>query len=248
MAAGDVSYAKARVLVPCLTEANVDELHRDRRDNPGGSTRCSDRRMVTTQRRPRRHQSPSTRGAFDVVAHRSRRDDRGDSPLHPRGRRRGTAPRSTPRSPRSNAPAGASLARQRADATATIVITGGGGGNMTGGGRRSRPRRRQHPHRRHPLSDHAVTQMLPTSFISLLIHDAKRQPIDASPRRRFPTRRQARVIDERHHECAHPGCTARHFLQHDHIQPFPQGGPTVLDNLQRLCGPHNRAKNPRRAV
>ena len=87
--------------------------------------------------------------------------------------------------------------------------------------------------------------MLPDAFVSLLMHDTKRQPIDASPRRRFPTRRQARVIDERHHECAQPGCTARHFLQHDHIQPYPQGGPTVLDNLQRLCGPHNRAKNPR---
>ena len=38
------------------------------------------------------------------------------------------------------------------------------------------------------------------------------------------------------------GRTARHFLQHDHIQPFHQDGPTIIDNLQRLCGPHNRAK------
>jgi hypothetical protein len=97
-----------------------------------------------------------------------------------------------------------------------------------------------------PLSDHAVTRMLPDAFVSLLMHDAQRQPIDASPRRRFPTRRQARVIDERQSECAQPGCTARHFLQHDHIQPSNQGGPTILDNLQRLCGPHNRAKEQAR--
>ena len=96
-----------------------------------------------------------------------------------------------------------------------------------------------------PISDHAVTAMLPEAFVSLLMHDAQRQPFDASPRRRFPTRRQARVIDERHPECPHAGCTARHFLQHDHIHPYNQGGPTTIDNLQRLCGPHNRAKNPR---
>ncbi len=32
------------------------------------------------------------------------------------------------------------------------------------------------------------------------------------------------------------------FLQHDHIHPYEQGGPTTIANLQRLCGPHNRAK------
>ena len=35
---------------------------------------------------------------------------------------------------------------------------------------------------------------------------------------------------------------ARTFLEYDHKQPYPLGGPTILSNLQRLCGPHNRAK------
>lgn len=94
-----------------------------------------------------------------------------------------------------------------------------------------------------PLADHTVAAMLPDAFVSLLMHDAERQPVDASPRRRFPTRRQRRIIDERSPECAHPGCHATAFLQYDHIDPYTAGGPTVIANLRRLCGPHNRARN-----
>jgi 5-methylcytosine-specific restriction endonuclease McrA len=50
------------------------------------------------------------------------------------------------------------------------------------------------------------------------------------------------VLDESQTQCAHPGCSARTFLQYDHIEPYARGGPTVLANLQRLCGPHNRAR------
>ena len=32
------------------------------------------------------------------------------------------------------------------------------------------------------------------------------------------------------------------FLQYDHIEPYTDDGPTILANLQRLCGPHNRAR------
>lgn len=39
-----------------------------------------------------------------------------------------------------------------------------------------------------PLGDHAVAKLLPDAFVSLLFHDAERRPIDAAPRRRFPTR------------------------------------------------------------
>lgn len=99
-----------------------------------------------------------------------------------------------------------------------------------------------------PLSDNTVTRMLPDAFVSLLMHDAQRRPVDASPRRRLPTRRQQRIIDQTHPECAHPGCHARTFLQYDHVQPYTRGGPTVIVNLQRLCGPHNRAKGAAHAA
>ena len=93
-----------------------------------------------------------------------------------------------------------------------------------------------------PLSDHTVNRLLPDSFVSLLFHDTRRHPIDASPRRRAPTPRQRRVLDARQPRCAHPGCTCRTFLHYDHIERYADGGTTTLDNLQRLCGPHNRAK------
>ena len=143
----------------------------------------------------------------------------------------------------TDAPAGASLAQQRADALVSATTDGGGDvtaemvvhvdetGNTLPDGT--------------PLSDHAVTGLLPDAFVSLLMHDTDRQPIDASPRRRFPTRRQRRVIDAKQPECQHPGCHAHTFLQHDHIHPYAHGGPTIIANLQRLCGPHNRARQPR---
>ena len=93
-----------------------------------------------------------------------------------------------------------------------------------------------------PVSEHAVTHLLDTTFISLLIHDMDGRPIDASPRRRTPTRRQRRILDEMSPTCARQGCTATRFLQADHIQRRSDGGPTILANLRNLCGPHNRAR------
>lgn len=142
---------------------------------------------------------------------------------------------------RSNAPAGASLAQQHADAFVEVVTESGGSvtaevvvhvrpeGNALADGT--------------PLSNHAVARMLPDAFVSLLMLDNQRRPIDASPRRRFPTRRQRRVLDEIDPECRQPGCHTTKFLQYDHKKPYGQGGPTTIDNLQRLCGTHNRSRN-----
>src|SRR5699024_3813496 len=93
-----------------------------------------------------------------------------------------------------------------------------------------------------PLTDNAVAALLPGAFVSLLMQDAAGRAIDASPRRRHPTRRQKRVIDDRYPTCCHPGCGARLFLEYDHVKPYARGGSTTIDNLQRLCGRHNRAK------
>lgn len=155
----------------------------------------------------------------------------------------------------TGAPAGAfllpSLAQQRADAL--LHLTGGSGVGHPRSSEGAAVTTELVIHLRGdrntladgtPITDHAVTRLLPEAFISLLINDAKRNPIDASPRRRTPTRRQRRVLDERNPTCSHPGCDARIFLQYDHIDPYARGGSTTLDNLRRLCGPHNRARNP----
>jgi hypothetical protein len=142
-----------------------------------------------------------------------------------------------------DAPAGAwaTLPQQRADALLDAIATGGGrvdaevvihvrgrDATMLQDGT--------------PVSEHAVGHLLDSSFVSLLIHEMDGRPIDASPRRRTPTRRQQRVLDELHPTCARPGCGATRFLQADHIQRRSEGGPTVLANLRRLCGPHNRER------
>jgi hypothetical protein len=240
MASGDVSYAKARVLAACLTDENADALISIAEQTPAG--RLSAAIAAWSQR----NEDPET-------IRRRQHESRGVTwHTEPSGTVRITA-RLTPEAAgsvcaavdravsRNHAPAGASLRQQRADALVDLVTGGGAGvtaevvihvneeGNALPDGT--------------PLSDNAVAGLLPASFVSLLMHDAERWPIDASPRRRFPTRRQRRVVDQRERECAHPGCHATALLQYDHVQPYERGGPTVVDNLQRLCGPHNRAKD-----
>jgi hypothetical protein len=241
MATGDVSYAKARVLVPHLTEANAPALLDLAERNPAG------RLGAAVAAWAQRHEDP------DVIADRQHEARSVSWRTEPDGTVLLTA-RLEPHVAgsvaavidatvmRAAAPAGASLAQQRADALA-VVVAGGGGGrvqaelviHVTAEGNRMPDGT--------PLSDHAVARLLPEAFVSLLLHDAERRPIDASPRRRTPTRRQRRVLDERHDECQHPGCHAREFLQYDHVVPYAMGGPTVVGNLQRRCGPHNRARS-----
>ncbi|MBK5223446.1 MAG: DUF222 domain-containing protein, partial [Acidimicrobiia bacterium] len=139
------------------------------------------------------------------------------------------------------APAGASLRQQRADALTATTTNGNGSvvAEIVIHVRGDDPATLADGT---PLSDHAVGSLLDDGFVSLLLCDTAGHPIDASPRRRTPTRRQQRVIDEQHPECAQPGCRARTFLQYDHIRPYANGGTTTLPNLRRLCGPHNRAR------
>ena len=241
MESGDISYAKARVLVACLTHDNAEALLSIAERTPAGKLGAaiaawSQRNEDADQIRRRQHASRSvtwrTEPSGTVMV---------SARLTPEAAGALCAAVDTEVT-RNRAPAGASLAQQRADALVRL-ITGGGAGvsaevvvHVTAEGNRLTDGT--------PLSDHAITQLLPEAFVSLLIHDTQRQPIDASPRRRHPTRRQRRVLDEREHECAHSGCHARTFLQYDHIHPYHQGGPTTLDNLRPLCGPHNRARQP----
>jgi hypothetical protein len=42
--------------------------------------------------------------------------------------------------------------------------------------------------------------------------------------------------------CVVPGCGRTFGLEYDHLVEFAKGGPTSLDNLARLCGPHHAMK------
>lgn len=95
-----------------------------------------------------------------------------------------------------------------------------------------------------PLTECAVIRRLDVSFIRALIHDDKRNPIDATNRRRHPTARQKRVAMEAHnHECV--DCQSTDLLELDHNPPHEQSGHTVSTELEPRCAPCHRARHRR---
>ena len=55
------------------------------------------------------------------------------------------------------------------------------------------------------------------------------------------------ALMERDRVCVVPGCGISKGLEFDHLVPFAEGGPTSIDNLQRLCKHHHRLKTTGRA-
>jgi hypothetical protein len=241
MRCGDVSFAKARVLVAHLTDDNVRDLVRIAATTPSGRLGQAIANWL------QRNEDPE---AIDRRMHEARSASWRTDPdglvtitvrLHP-ARAGEVIAAIDHRVTTSDAPAGASLAQQRADAVHHLATSGDSGGGTVAEVVVHVTEDGNHLPDGTPLTDHAVAALLPDGFVSLLIHDTRRQPIDASPRRRSPTRRQRRVLDARQPQCAWPGCTATALLQSDHVHPYTRGGPTVLANLQLLCGAHNRLR------
>lgn len=93
-----------------------------------------------------------------------------------------------------------------------------------------------------PVSSHAVASLIDDSFISALIHDIDGKPIDATHRRRLPTRRQRRVVDERHGtRCV--DCGSSDLLEYDHNPPFALTHRTVVDELEVRCASCHRERH-----
>ncbi len=89
-------------------------------------------------------------------------------------------------------------------------------------------------------------------LLKILIARATRE---AKPRKTSPPEKRSRHVPaavKREKEKARPGgcqhtnpqtgelCGSTHFLQLDHIIEYSHGGPHTVDNLQWLCGFHNR--------
>ncbi len=91
-----------------------------------------------------------------------------------------------------------------------------------------------------PVPDPQVSQLLCESTVRALVHDSDGAPIDASPARPAPTKRQLRLLHERDQHCRYPGCTARQFLHAHHVIHREHGGPTIVANLILLCSFHHR--------
>ena len=85
-----------------------------------------------------------------------------------------------------------------------------------------------------PVSSHSVASLIGNSFIRALIHDIADKPIDATNRRRFPTARQKRVVDERQGgRCV--TCGSTQLIEYDHDPPFATSRRTVVDELRPRC-------------
>lgn len=97
-----------------------------------------------------------------------------------------------------------------------------------------------------PLTESAVAQLLPASFVRLLIHDAERHPVNASGRQRRPTTRQKRVVKERDRACV--DCGSHDLLEYDHVPAYEVTGRTVVEELELRCAPCHRSRHLREAA
>ncbi len=84
-----------------------------------------------------------------------------------------------------------------------------------------------------PVPDSTVAGLIPESFISALIHDSDGNPIDATNRRRHPTRRQRRLVKERDRTCT--DCGRAELLEYDHVPAYERTGRTITAELQLRC-------------
>ena len=153
--------------------------------------------------------------------------------------------------------------RYRADALVRLAGGGGdGGGGRSGGAAGGRPE----PHvlvrvdaaalLRGAVSGDEVCEirgvgpvpvataraLLGEGFFTLLVTDGVDVRTVTSTTRTVPRALQI-ALAERDPGCVVPGCPVRDHLQIDHWRvDFAKGGPTRLDNLARLCGPHHAMK------
>lgn len=141
-----------------------------------------------------------------------------------------------------------SLGRQRALALVDLVTTGGSDAE-----RGARVATEVIVHVRNdgvslhdgtPLADSVIADLIDTAFIRVLIHDAENRPVNASVRRRHPTPRQKRVVDERDKRCI--DCGGTELLQYDHDPEYEITQRTHTDELFLRC-PRCHARRHQRA-
>lgn len=143
----------------------------------------------------------------------------------------------TSRPKRNTADAWPTVVQQHADAVHALVSNGGasidtevvvhvrGDGNTLDDGT--------------PVPDSVIADLIPTSFISALVHDASGDPIDATNRRRHPSRRQKRLVKERDQACVN--CGRHELLEYDHMPAYETTGHTITGELKLRCAPcHQR--------
>ncbi len=94
-----------------------------------------------------------------------------------------------------------------------------------------------------PLSDSVVAALIPQSFIRALIHDSDSNPLDATNRRRHPSRRQKRLVKARDRHCV--DCGRSDLLEYDHVPAHEETGHTITAELELRCAPCHHKRHRR---
>ena len=112
------------------------------------------------------------------------------------------------------------------------------------------------------LADQALKKFAASSLVAKkCAHEKKpianpaqegQKNLTPTPRGRYISQKLKNFVRERSgHQCEYRNpetqirCESKHALQIDHRIPYSQGGGHHPDNLQNLCGPHNRWKGDR---
>ena len=95
-----------------------------------------------------------------------------------------------------------------------------------------------------PIPVATARSLAEDAWICALVTDGEDIKAVSSMKKTIPARMR-RAVEERDQTCAVPGCDVRHNLEIDHTLPRHKGGPTQLDNLDRLCKWHHYLKTHR---
>ncbi len=114
--------------------------------------------------------------------------------------------------------------------TTLAEIENAAGVAMTGGGTRL------------PMRD--LIRMAAHAHHYLTIVNDDGLPMYLGRSKRIASAGQRIVLHARDHGCSHPGCSVPGYLcEVHHVDEWADGGPTDIDNLTFVCGPHHRLLN-----
>jgi hypothetical protein len=93
-----------------------------------------------------------------------------------------------------------------------------------------------------PITVAEAGRLLDDAFVKAVVFEGTDVTRVAHLGRRVPARLRT-AVEERDPECVVEGCHVTRHLEIDHNVPIEAGGPTALDNLERLCPCHHDYKH-----
>jgi hypothetical protein len=89
----------------------------------------------------------------------------------------------------------------------------------------------------------SLVDWLTEADIERVVFDGADRPLGVGPKRRAFSGADRRAVEVRDQECTHPLCDVPgEDCEVDHVVPFVEGGPTLVENGRLACGFHNRIR------